>query len=632
MWCMKRTFLKGSFVVLPFLLLCLAMPVQGYVDLAPTLSKVVGDSKQIAVVEVVGFHREKRTVTLKPVRKLKGDAIAGVVKHEVAVSQGAAIPRHIMQWADPGSQAVLFVSRNTGLVCVGQGWYQVRLAGTDAWKLGVERPDLPLAYYGPVSRLADGIESMLAGKDAVLSTVAHGADEIAASFDLALNRASLPGLVKVERIRANLKMPPMVLAASANPAYLIGQGPVDEADLPALMEKLKAADAVVRADSADDLGWLAAKAATAEKPLTALLADSASRVRVSAATALLRIVPKNADALVVLRQALVSSDHATRLQAVKGVGLVGSAAAPLIDVLGGLLKEGDEPTRIAALQAISMLGPVAAAQVGVVTRLLDDPELMIDAADALGRIGAAARPSLRRLAQMLTSDQPAVQWAAVRAMSQIGGEEAHPAVDFMVKKLPSATEVEGYNMMIYLALLGPVAKDAIPTIRSVRIKNPVLPSATCWAIESDRSFPWLGGGRGGPGGPGGPPGMGGGGGGPDFAVYIYEAYVVELGDRLRPAARLLAQKIADGTAGDIPDWGYKILSCGRDEALGVFLPLLSDRDKVMRERAVVALGFMGPSADAARSQVEAALQGVSSEREKRLIEWCLRELAHGPRG
>ena len=44
-------------------------------------------------------------------------------------------------------------------------------------------------------------------------------------------------------------------------------------------------------------------------------------------------------------------------------------------------------------------------------------------------------------------------------------------------------------------------------------------------------------------------------------MLIYESYVHELGARLRPAARLLARKIMDGTAGDVPDWGYKILTC-----------------------------------------------------------------------
>ncbi len=222
--------------------------------------------------------------------------------------------------------------------------------------------------------------------------------------------------------------------------------------------------------------------------------------------------------------------------------------------------------------------------------------MAIDAADALGRIGPAARPALKRLAQMLASDQTAVQWAAVRAMSQIGGEEAKPAVAFMIRALPTASEADGYNMMIYLALLGPVAKDAVPSVRNSRIMHPVLPSATLWAIESDGSLPWAGSGgmgrgdRGGRGGPGGGPGGAG--------LLIYESFVHELGDRLRPAGLNVARQIVAGTAGNMPDWGYKLLACGTDGAVAILAPRLADEQAATRERVVVALGRMGPAAAA----------------------------------
>jgi hypothetical protein len=180
-------------------------------------------------------------------------------------------------------------------------------------------------------------------------------------------------------------------------------------------------------------------------------------------------------------------------------------------------------------------------------------------------------------------------------------------------------------MMIYLALLGPVAREAVPAIRSARIKNPILPSATLWAIEPDRTFPWLGGGRFGMPGPGGF-GGGFGGQGPDFAVYIWENYVHELGERLRPAARVLAQRILDGTAGDVPLWGYKILACAPDTVLDILTPSLEHKDLVMRERATVALGYMGPAARPALEPVKAALAATANEREKRLLAWCLREI------
>ncbi len=614
--------LRNPCIVLLWICLGLTTPLHAYVDLAPTLAKVISDSKKIAFVEVVEFNREKHILVLKEIRLLKGEGSAEPIQHDVAVGQGAAIPRQISQWAAPGARGVLFSSRNTALVCVGQGWYQVRSSGAGPWKLGKDRPELPLAYYGAVSRLAESIVSMLGGKEVIITVVAHGADNEGASFDLALNRSNLPGLVRLQRIRANMQMPSMVMAASANPAYLIGDGPVDEGDLAVFIERLRSPDAVVRIEAADDLRCLGRKAASAAVPLRELLDDPSPRVRLSAAAAMLQVHSKEARAQEVLARGLKSADPVERRAAAEAVGLAGPAAATLVGKLALLLKDTDESMRITALQAISMLGPAAAQAAGAVAPLLDNPELAIDAADALGRIGSAARPAMKRLSEMLSADQPTVRWAAVRAMSQIGGEEARPAVDFMIRTLHNATEVEGYNMMIYLALLGPVAKDAVPTIRSVRIKNPVLPSATAWAIESDKTLPWLGRGQFGGGGRGGP----GDGRGPDIGVLIYESYVHELGDRLRPAARLLAQKILDGTAGNVPDWGFKILLCAPDDVIEILAPRLVDTDIVKRERATVGLGHMGAAAAPAIEQIKAAIAKASTDREKRLFAWCLRQI------
>jgi HEAT repeat protein len=604
-------------VLAVILLICLAAPARGYVDLAPTLAKLISDSRKIATIEVVEFNREKGFVVLKEVRTLKGEPAAELVRHEVT-SEAGAIPRQVLQWAAPGARGVLFGSRRRALVCIGQGWYQVRTSGDGRWKLGRDRPELPLAYYGAVSRLADGIGAMIAGKDAVITVVAHGAGNEGASFDMALNRSNVPGLVRVERIRANLRMPPMVMAASANPAYLIGEGPVDEDDLAALVEKLGSPDAQVCMEAADDLRSLGRKAAPAAGPLRKLLAHPSRRVRLSAAAAVLGIASPEATALQVLQEGLASADLAERRDAAKAAGSAGAAARPLVGKLTPLLQEPDEAIRIAALQAITVLGPTAEEAVAAVAPLLDEPGLAIDAADTLGRIGPAARPALKRLAALLSAKQPAVRWAAVRAMSQIGGAEARPAVDFMVRELPEASEVEGYNMMIYFALLGPVAKDATSAIRSAHIKNPVLVPATLWAIELDKALPWLGRRR---------FGAGFGGQGPDFAVLIYEAYIHELGDRMRPATRLLARKILDGTAGDVPVWGYKILACAPDEAVALLAPSLSDGDIVKRERAAVALGNMGLAAAPAVEQVKAALAKTPTARERRLMAWCLREIA-----
>ena len=107
---------------------------------------------------------------------------------------------------------------------------------------------------------------------------------------------------------------------------------------------------------------------------------------------------------------------------------------------------------------------------------------------------------------------------------------------------------------------------------------------------------------------------------------MYSAYVHELGERLRPVAPILAQKVMEGTAGDVPIWGYKILAAGPDLSLGILAPKLADADMATRERAAVALGYMGESAAPAKEKVEAAIKAAATEREKVLLQWCLRQI------
>ncbi len=514
----------------------------------------------------------------------------------------------------------MFQSRNTTLVCLGRGWYQVRRSGNDRWKISGERPDLPLAFYGSLPRLINGVERMLAGKDAVLTTVAYGAGDVATSIDLALHRTNLPGLVRVARINANLRMPPMVMAASANPAYLLGQGPVSEDELPALVKQLHSADEIQRAEAAEDLGWLKQKAKSAIEPLTGLLDDRASRVRFAAAAALLRISPSERKSLDVLAQGLSHKDAVVRRQAAEATGMAGLPAGELSKSLASLLKDDDTTVRDAALQAIATLGPAAADCSGVVIPLLDDPHVAINAADALGRMGRRVRPMPHGLVKMLSSDEAEIRWAAVRAMSQIGGDDAKPVVKFMVAALPKATTVETYNILVYIALLGPDAKDAAPAINRPRMMvNPMLAPAAKWAIDPNRGLPWRSGG------PFGGPGMFGDD-GPNLAKFIYEAYFHELGTRLAPTVDKLLDKLIDGSAGDVPTWGYGLLNCDTQRSLARLIPLLADNELRKRERAVVALGYMGSTAATAKADLTTALNKSTNEQEKRLIEWSVREI------
>src|SRR5258706_5786694 len=224
--------------------LCAAQPARAYIDRAVTLGGVVRESEQIVLVQVEKFSRDKNAVILTKVRDLKGQTDATPIKHQLA-AQGAPVSRDVLEWAQPGERAVLFLSQKTALVCLGRTWYQVQASADGWWQPGAGRPDLPLAYCGTVSRLSDAVELIAAGKTAVITTVSHGVDD-GASFDIALNRPNLPGLVRLQRIRANPQMPAVVMAVSANPAYVVGQGAAGDEKLPPPMEKLKLPDATGR--------------------------------------------------------------------------------------------------------------------------------------------------------------------------------------------------------------------------------------------------------------------------------------------------------------------------------------------------------------------------------------------------
>lgn len=593
-------------------LMWLAQPAPAYVDLAPTLARIVREAETITVAEVVAFNPEKGAVVLKKISDLKGKTGTDPIKHQLVRADETAIDAPIADWAEPGRRCVLFVTGKAAVICVGEGWYQAYATDNGWWRIGAPRPDLPLSFYGSVSRLTDALPPIIAGKSAMITTLPHGANREGASFDLALNRANLPGLVKVQRLRASNKMPEMAMGVGSNPAFVIGMGRVGKDELPGLRTNLQSTDAAVRAESALDLGFMGADAADAAQDLAKLLDDKSPSVRLAAASALLRISGKNARAIDVLSKGLADADAAIRRHAARSAGLAGPAAAPLADKLAALLDDTDTRVRRSALQAIATLGPAAAQAREPVTALLARPETAIDAADALGRMGPTARPSVKALARLLSADAPAERWAAVRAMSQIGGTDAVPAVQFMIKQLPKANEADGYNMLIYLSLLGPVAKDAIPAIRSSRVRNPILRQTATWAIDPSGDLPSMGG--------------FGGFGDADFAQYILEAYVQELGDNLKPAAKTLAKKIMTGKAGNVPGWGYKLLARFPDDALPILTPGLADDQLVMRERAAVAIGYMGRAARAARPQVAQAMKTSKDEREQLLLKWCLGEL------
>ena len=164
-----------------------------------------------------------------------------------------------------------------------------------------------------------------------------------------------------------------------------------------------------------------------------------------------------------------------------------AAGAPLAEKLAALLKDPDELVRMNALQSISILGPNAQTATSAVIPLLDDPETAIDAADALGRIGTAAQPAPAAADEDALGRSVPGAWAAVPRDGEDRRARCPPGGGFHGQGDAHGHGGRGIQHDDLLCVLGPGGAGTAPAIMSFQIKNPVLPSATLWAINPDRA-------------------------------------------------------------------------------------------------------------------------------------------------
>jgi hypothetical protein len=99
-----------------------------------------------------------------------------------------------------------------------------------------------------------------------------------------------------------------------------------------------------------------------------------------------------------------------------------------------------------------------------------------------------------------------------------------------------------------------------------------------------------------------------------------------LGDRLKPAGAKLRKAILDGSIGEIPLWGYKLLNCDLDASLAEFTTNLESKELAMRQRATLALGYMGKPAVPAKSKLEEAATRAQTPGEKKLLNWAIKKV------
>ncbi len=56
------------------------------------------------------------------------------------------------------------------------------------------------------------------------------------------------------------------------------------------------------------------------------------------------------------------------------------------------------------------------------------------------------------------------------------------------------------------------------------------------------------------------------------------------------------------------------------------MPWLKNQDLRLRERAAVAIGYMGEDGEGAAAEMKAAIGKAENEKERKLMEWTLRQI------
>jgi HEAT repeat protein len=243
-------------------------------------------------------------------------------------------------------------------------------------------------------------------------------------------------------------------------------------------------------DSDMDDSWAAGAAADAlakiGRPAVPALAEAlhhgSEEVRMRAVDALREIGTEAASAAPDLNKLLAAEEsYRVRWRALEVYAVAELDKKEVIALLSPLLRDREPKMRSHAAVLLGNLGPQAAAAVATLIDGLDDNRstrssrldpnyginrpVCCDVAEALGKIGDAARPALPKLSAMMTDDErPTVRISAALAMFQINPANRE-ALRELVRILEEDPEGTGaLEAAIALADVGPRGRDAVPAL------------------------------------------------------------------------------------------------------------------------------------------------------------------------
>ncbi len=232
-----------------------------------------------------------------------------------------------------------------------------------------------------------------------------------------------------------------------------------------ILALLKDSDSDVRHSAAAALGQLGKADAPVVVGLVALLKDSSSYVRQRAAEALGQLGKADAPVVAGLVALLKDSDSDVRQSAAAALGQLGKADAPVVAGLVALLKDSDSDVRQSAAAALGQLGKADAPVVECLVALLKDSDLdvRLHAAEALGRLGQADAPVVAGLLALLQDNDPDVRQRAAAALVGLGKADP-PVVQSLLAMLK---ENDSEARLIAAAALGQLGQADPPVVQSL---------------------------------------------------------------------------------------------------------------------------------------------------------------------
>jgi HEAT repeat protein len=425
------------------------------------------NSTYITLVRVEKVSQEKGIIVYRKIRDLKGKYPQETIRHvfdlkntprhngsgDVPIRPDETDWKYAMSWAEPGKTAVVFALKydpygDFGHTYIDGLWYATMCPKRDwdLWYSIYSDPALLSRWHcGTPARLTSAVETMLAGKIAVVPSLVEGTRD-----DLRRGKGKIQGL----KVGTQLQ--------DYNPGRDRVANWVDKDAVPSLIKALENTDRQVRLQAVKELGLIGPEGKTAVGKLIPLVQDKDDETRLAALNSLALIGPEAKVTQPAYLTALADKNAQVRVAAARAVGKLGVQAREAAPLLTKLLQtEGGD--RLDFAESLGRVDPENQAVVPVLVPLLKHPtaERRLQAAEILAQTPARAKAAGPALLDLLKEPNAAYRLRVIEILAPTGVGSAE--IGAAVTALFDDPAREGrLRACAVLAQLGPAAKPAVP--------------------------------------------------------------------------------------------------------------------------------------------------------------------------